>query len=125
MKMSNYVADSNLSALKLISNKVSGKFGYAVARNIRELSSSLKEYTQAKNELIAKYGEVNGNEISLNTNSENYKNFIKDLKEYAEIEHNVDIMKIELDYVYSSSLTADLIANIMFMIKEEGADNGE
>ena len=77
-----------------------------------------------KNELIAKYGEVNGNEISLNTNSENYKDFIKELKEYAEIEHEVSIMEIELEHVYNSSLTADLITSIMFMIKEEGVDNG-
>ena len=124
MKISNQVADSYLSALKLISKKVSGKFGYAVARNIRELSNSLKEYIQIKNELIAKYGEVNGNEISLNTNSENYKDFIKELKEFAEIEHEVNIMEIELEHIYNSSLTADLITSIMFMIKEEGVNNG-
>ena len=124
MKISNQVADSYLSALKLISKKVSGKFGYAVARNIRELSNSLKEYIQIKNELIAKYGETNGNEIILNSNSQNFTLFQNELREYAEIEHDINIMPIEVEYIYQSTLTADLITSIMFMIKEEGVDNG-
>lgn len=124
MKMTNNEADINLSALKFISKKVSGKFGYAVARNIRELSNSLKEYIQIKNELIAKYGEANGNEIILNSNSQNFALFQNELREYAEIEHDINIMPIEVEYIYQSTLTADLIDKIMFMIKEEGAENG-
>lgn len=118
MILKNLEAERCLSALKLISKKVSGKFGYAVARNIRELNSSLSEYTQLKNELIVKYGEQKGNEFSLSQNSKKYVDFAKEIKPIAEIEHDVPIMLVDAEEVYSSELTADQIGELFFMIKE-------
>lgn len=114
----NNEADYYLSILKSISKEVNGKFGYAVARNIRELTNSLKEYTQIKNELIVKYGEQKGNEFSLSANSEGFKAFQNELKSYADIEHDVPIMRIEAEEIYGSTLTADKISELFFMIKD-------
>jgi predicted acetyltransferase len=123
MKLNNEAADFYLSILNIISSKVSGKFGYAVARNIRALKDSLSEYTDIKNKLITEYGEQSNNSIELRVDSPNFKKYQEEIKEYNVIEHDVDIMQIEPEEVYKSSLTADVISNIMFMIKEVN-DNG-
>ena len=121
--LKNNEVDYYLTVLKSISKDVSGKLGYAVARNIREFNNSLKEYTQFKNELIVKYGEQKGNEFSLSQNSEKYKDFQNELKPLAEIEHDVPIMFVNAEDVYSSCLTADKIGELFFMIKD-GDTNG-
>lgn len=118
MKLSNNQADIYLSALKDIAPKVTGKFGYAVARNIRELTASLTEYHKTRNDLITKYGEISGEEVVLKSTSEFYVKFIDELKTYAEIEHDVNIMAVEPEEIFNSTLTADVINGIMFMIKE-------
>lgn len=118
MKLTNETADFYLSVLRIISPKVSGKLGYAVARNIRELSTSLKEYTQIKNSLITKYGEQSENEITLSAGSENFQKYQAEISEYAGIEHDINIMPIEPEEIYKSALTADVISNIMFMVKD-------
>lgn len=118
MNFTNEQADYYLSVLKIISTKVTGKLGYAVARNIRELSMSLHEYTDIKNDLITKYGENNGKEIILSVESENYKKYQDEIKEYSDIEHDVNIMLVEPEEIYKSTLTADVISNIMFMVKD-------
>lgn len=118
MKLSNNEADIYLSVLKDIAPKVTGKFGYGVARNIRELTASLTEYRKARNDLIAKYGEISGEEIVLKSTSGYYKDFINEIKAYADIEHDVNIMTVEPEEIFTSQLTADVINQIMFMIKE-------
>ena len=122
MNLTNEQADIYLSVLNSISNKVSGKLGYAVARNIRVLKESLSEYTDIKNKLITQYGESKDNTIELRTDNPNFAKFMADIKEYNHIEHDVNIMQIEPEEIYKSDLTADIISNIMFMIKE-GDDN--
>lgn len=123
MKITNNNADYYLSVLKIIAPKATGKLGYAVARNMRNLSNSLTEYIQRKNSLIIKYGtEING-EISLNKSDKNYKLFLNEIKEFSNIEHDIDIMKVAPDDIYNSTLSADVISNIMFMI-DEGDING-
>jgi predicted acetyltransferase len=123
MRLNNEAADFYLSILNIISSKVSGKFGYAIARNIRALKDSLSEYTDIKNKLITEYGEQSNNSIELRVDSPNFKKYQEEIKDYNVIEHDVDIMQIEPEEVYKSSLTADVISNIMFMIKEVN-DNG-
>lgn len=118
MKITNEKADYYLSVLKIISTKVSGKLGYAVARNIRELSTSLSEYTGIKNTLITKYGENNGKEIILSTESENYQKYFQEIKDFADIKHDVNIMLVDPEDIYKSNLTADVISKIMFMVKD-------
>lgn len=122
MKICNSEANSYLSALRTISNKATGKFGYAVARNMRTLSQSLKEYLDVRNDLITKYGEKDGDSIVLNSNSDNFKLYQAEISEIAAIEHDVDIMQVEAEAVFNSTLTADEMSNIMFMIKD-GEDN--
>lgn len=123
MILKNNEADYYLSLLKLISKDVNGKLGYAVARNIRELNNSLKEYTQFKNELIIKYGEQKGNEFSLSQNSERYKDFQTEITPLALIEHEIPIMFVEPEDIFNCSLTADKISELFFMIKD-GDGNG-
>lgn len=119
MKLKNLTADYYLTILKTIAPKVSGRFGYAVARNIRELSLSLSEYTQFKNRLIAKYGVNDGKEITLSVNSDEFPKYKAEMSTYEGIEHDLDLMLVSPEDVFKTPLTADDMASIMFMIKEE------
>lgn len=124
MKIKNLDADRYLVALSKVSHKVTGKLGYAVARNMREITESLREYTKIKNELIVKYGDIRGNEAILNTTSSNFQKFQEEIEEIANIEHEISIMLVDVECVYNSTLSADDISGLLFMFNEGVANNG-
>jgi len=120
MQLTNKEADFCWSALNEIANKVSGKLGYAVARNLRTIGNSLKEYADIKNELINKYGEKSENgDTTLYGASPNFEKYLEEIDEYSNITHDINIMQVSPEEVYKSPLTANVITNIMFMIKED------
>lgn len=123
MKIKNETAELYLSSLREISSKCIGKLGYAVARNMRNLEISLKEYFLKRDDLIMKYGEGEREKIVLKADSLNFPKYKEEIKEYSEIEHNIDIMTINANEIYKSQLTATEISSIMFMIEEE-KENG-
>ena len=120
MKLTNIDMTNYIKSLQNISNKVKGKLGYAVARNIRKISDELIEFENIRLECIRKYGTDNGNgECVIKTNTPEYDTFITEMQEYVLIKHDVDIYTIEPDEIFKSDLTADEIASIDFMINEE------
>lgn len=124
MKLTNVQMDNYLQAMQNISEKVTGKFAYAVARNMRKISEELVEYQNLKNNAIFKYGETGEDgRASILVGSDAYKQFIEEMKDYAEISHDVVIQKITTDELLSSSLNANEILTIDFMV-EEGGPNG-
>lgn len=124
MKLTNVQMDNYLQAMQNISEKVTGKFAYAVARNMRKISEELVEYQNLKNNAIFKYGETGEDgRASILVGSDAYKQFIEEMKDYAEISHDVVIQKITKDELLSSSLNANEILTIDFMV-EEGGPNG-
>lgn len=119
MKLKNSEISFYTQNLQNISTKVSGKLAYIIARNLRKLVDEIKEYEQIKNDLIVKHGTVNDDGVSfININTPEYKDFLKEINEYANIEQEVNLLKINPEDLYSSTLTAQEILSIDFMIEE-------
>ena len=119
MKLTNIEMSNYLNSLQQVSNKVKGKLGYAVVRNIRKISDELIEFENIRLEHIRKYGTDNGNgECVIKKDTEEYNQFLTDMQEYATISHDVDIYTVDAEIVMESDLTADEINMIYFMIKE-------
>lgn len=119
MKLTNIEMSNYLNSLQQISNKVKGKLGYAVARNIRKISDELIEFENIRLEHIRKYGTDNENgECVIKKDTEEYHKFITDMQEFANISHDVDIFMINAEFVMDSDLTAEEMIKIEFMINE-------
>ena len=124
MKLTNVQMDNYLQAMQEISEKITGKFAYAVARNMRKISEELVEYQNLKNKAIFKYGELGEDgRASIRIDSDAYKQFVEEMKEYADITHDVQIQKITKEELLSSPLNANEILTSDFMV-EEGGNNG-
>ena len=125
MKLTNIQMDNHLQALSKISEKVTGRLAYAVARNIRKISEELVEYQNLKDKAIFKYGETNENGVaSIRVGSDAYDKFVEEMKEYTDIAHEVPIEMITKDELLSSPLNANEILTIDFMVSEGGMQNG-
>lgn len=120
MKVKNNQAEIYYNNLIAISSKVTGKFAYIISRNIRKLNTELQEYLDVKNNCIQKYGELGKDGLySLKTDSKNYADYVNDMKQYDDIEIDIEIMKVLPEDLYSSNLSAAEMLLIDFMIKEE------
>lgn len=119
MKLKNSEISNYAVNLQNISTKVKGKLAYIVARNLRKLVTEIQEYEEIKNSLIEKYGSKDENGIlSVTIGSDEYKEFIKEISEYATIEQDIDLLMISPDDLYETELTAQDILSIDFMIEE-------
>lgn len=120
MKLTNIKMNLYLSFLKSISNKVTGKLGYAVAKNMRKIASELIEFENIKNEYICEHGEKDKDGVfTIKKDSNEYKAFLDYIEEYALIEHEVDIFEIDEEELAKSNLTAEEMLNLEFMIKKD------
>lgn len=118
MKLTNIKMNLYLNFLKSISTKVTGKLGYAVAKNMRKIANELVEFENIKNEYICKHGKKNKNgTFSIDNGSEEYRAFLDYIEEFVNIEHEVDIFKINEEELSKSDLTAEEMLNLEFMIK--------
>lgn len=123
MTLTNIEMDEYLQALRQISTKVTGRFAYAVARNIRKISEELVEYQNLKDNAIKKYGEHDENgRFSIQRGTEAFENFATEMKEYTDISHEVQIQMITQEDLGTSILNANEILMIDFMIKEESTE---
>lgn len=119
MKFTNFEMSKHLISLNQISNKVTGKLGYAVAKNIRKFSEEIIEFDNIRNSYICEHGvKDDAGNYSIPTNTKEYDDFLIYIEEYAKIENDVDIFMVDSEELYSSSLTASDILNLEFMIKE-------
>lgn len=119
MKLTNRKMDDCLNALVSISERATGKMGYSVARNIRKLSEELTEYQSFKDKTIVKYGTTDENgQARIQVGSEAYNSFVNEMKEYMDIEHDVQIFTVTEEEVLKSDLNAKEILAIDFMIQD-------
>ena len=44
--------------------------------------------------------------------------YSQEIKDFADIKHDVNIMLVDPEDIYKSNLTADIISKIMFMVKD-------
>lgn len=119
MKLKNIEMSIYLNTLRGISDKVTGKLGYSVARNMRKLASELTEFEKTKNEYIFTHGlaDENGG-YSIEQNTDEYKEFLEFIQEYANIEHEVDIFVVDEEELMKSELTANEMLALDFMISK-------
>lgn len=130
MKLKNVQMSNYIDRLQAVADKATGRLGYAVAWNLRNLATVNQEFAQIKNDLIDKYGKPQedgkGNQvIGIDRGTEEYSKFLDEISEYAEIEHEVDVFKVQPEDVYPSSLTASEILGIDFMIDGTKSDGGQ
>lgn len=119
MKLTNIQMDNYLHSLEKISEKVTGKFAYAVARNMRKISEELVEYQNLKDKAILKYGEkMEDGTTAVRVGSEGYDKFMDEMKDILDISHDVAIQMISQQDLLSSSLNANEILTIDFMVEE-------
>lgn len=119
MKLTNVKMDDCLNALTSIAERATGKMGYAVARNIRKLSEELVEYQSLKDKTIVKFGEADDSgQARIQVGSDAYKSFIDEMKDYMDIEHDVQIFTVTEEEVLKSDLNAKEILAIDFMIQD-------
>lgn len=115
LEMFNYI--SNIS--QELMQKVTGKVAYALAYNLRKIQNELKEYMDFRNELINKYSkELEDGKFGIDMKSKDYIEFSKELKQYDEIAHFIELVEIHPDDICKSNLNADDIFTIDFMIGE-------
>lgn len=95
----------------------SGKFGYAIARNYRNLAISSVDYLDTKTKLIQKYGhqdlDSNGDFIgtyTIDSTCEHYQEVSKELTDLGNIEHEVTIFKITYDDLPEDLSARDIIS---------------
>ena len=116
MKYTNQEMDSMLNALQPILER-RDVIGYAAARNARILRTELTEYYKLRDELVAKYGEVeideNGNktgQISISVTSPNFPQFVDEMERYATITHEPEIFKIKFEEAIGQLSGTELLA---------------
>lgn len=113
LEMFNYI--SNIS--QELMQKVTGKVAYALAYNLRKMQNELKEYMDFRNELINKYSkELEDGKFGIDMKSKDYIEFSKELKQYDNIVHVIELISIVPEDIYSTELNADDIFTINFMI---------
>ena len=120
MKLTNKQMDIYVRSLEKISDKVTGKLAYAVAKNLRKMTNELVEYQNMNNETIAKYGTLDDQgRYSIRIDSEEYLKYYKDMKDIQDMECDIDIQMVSPDVIENSELNAQEILAIDFMITEE------
>lgn len=130
MKLKNYVMDGLMDDLKpLLEHK--GLLGYAAARNYRKLADATLEYTQVRERIFSEYGkpelDENGNPTSqyvIKLDDQDAQEAIQELRQYAEIEHEVELYKIPISEVIDELTGKELLTLELMFTDEEGDNDG-
>lgn len=119
---------SMLFSLEPFLESATGKFGYAVARNVRKLREACTEFLQIRQNLIQELGEKKLDEegrftgiIAIDTESDKFLEYGKRLGEVSDISHTVEIYKIPYELL-PDRITAKDMLTLEWMLIE---DNGE
>ena len=124
MKLTNKQMDDYFQRLSSVSEKTKGRLGYAIARNLRKLSEELVEYQNLKDKAITKYGKADDDGVSrILIGSDEYEKFLEDMKEFMDIQHDVQIFFVSEEDVINSELNGKEMLAIDFMVSKE-ATNG-
>ncbi len=115
MKMTNDTIFEGIQILKDVHE--TGKLGYACARNLRRLQDAGKEFIDKRDELIMAYG-TRQEDGSFVFSNENIEKLNEEIKEYALIEHDVDIMKVSEDVFCSGNLDSQTMYKLDWMVDD-------
>ena len=101
-----------------------GKLGYAIAHNRRVFNDALTEYYDVRNRIITGHGTENG-DGTYSLSEEQAAAAQHELDEYTFIEHEVDIMLVDVDTFCSGSLNSQQMYILNWMVRKETADERE
>lgn len=88
-----------------------GVIGMVAARNTRCIAEEIQEYSKVKDELIRKYGTSNEDgSISLEPGTDACLEFEKEISPYADIKHEIDIMKVSASKVMNEMTGAEMLS---------------
>lgn len=94
-----------------------GLLGYAIAVNLRKLSTELSEYSKKRDELLTEFGtDAGGGKFNLTP--EAAAAFREALKPYGELETDVQVMQVAPEVLYSGGLTSEQMYALSWMVKE-------
>ena len=112
-----FEAEINLQAMaSIMQEKMPRKASMAVAKNLRKYNDELKEYFEQKNELVRKYGkEVDGQYI-IEESSDNFKQFLEEIRPLANAEIDIDTMKVTYDEL-PETISPEALLGLEFMIE--------
>lgn len=111
-----------LTVLDALLTTAKGKFGYAVARNVRKIREACTEYLQIRQNLFEELGEEEKDEdgnptgnIQIKIGSPEHNELKKRLGEFSNIEHAVEICKVSYS-VLPDDITAGDMLNLEWML---------
>lgn len=95
-----------------------GLLGYAVAVNLRKLSTEVVEYSNMRDQLLAQYGtDAGGGKFNFTPDAA--AAFQKALQPFAELETDVQVMQVAPEVFYGGGLTSAQMYALAWMVKEE------
>lgn len=122
MKLSNVQLDAALSQLSPLLDE-GGRFGYVVAVNFRKIRDAISEYLTIKYEIVRKYGdevtdsEGNITDFKISADSDGFQDFVGEIAELADIEHDVDVLTIKAEDAIGH-LTGNQFLQLDWMIED-------
>ena len=115
MKMTNREMWESIQTLLAVEEK--GRLGYACSRNLRKLMGECKEYMEVRDDLLRTYGEdKGGGRFSLSPEAS--EKIAKELSQYDDIEHEVDVMKVSEAVFCAGDLTSKQMYVLAWMAEE-------
>lgn len=91
-----------------------GLLGYAVAVNLRKLTTELAEFSAKRDELLEEHGTRDGNNYSLTGDA--YAAFKEALRPYAELTTDVQAMQVPPEVFYGGNLTSAQMFTLSWMV---------
>ena len=94
-----------------------GLLGYAIAVNLRKLTTETVEYSRKRDELLAEHGtDAGGGKFNLT--AEGAAEFYAALEPFAQIETEVAVVQVVPEVFYGGNLTSGQMYALAWMVKE-------
>lgn len=110
MRKTNIELDQILYEMRPLLDR-KGLIGMAAARNTRVITDAIQEYASVKVDLIRKYGDEDGEGgIGIDPESDAFAEFMAEIEPYAQMSHDIDVMKVPTEKVMDDMTGAEMLA---------------
>ena len=116
MKMSNAKMFDSIPVLAQAKDE-KGLLGYAIAVNLRRLSAEVDEFSRKRDELLALHG-TDAGDGKYNLTASAAAAFYEELRPFAELETEVQVMQVAPEIFYGGELTSAQMFALDWMVKE-------
>jgi hypothetical protein len=103
---------------KLIQLNFKVKISYALLKFIKKANEELKDFEEAKDKLVKRYGTEKDGNIIIENNSPNMEPFIKELNEL--LAHSVEMpdLKIKIAEIEAEAISTSDLLQLEFILEE-------